>query len=183
MVSMAADAAFGFDEEHLGLVDAGVVAGFVAKPAVPCGGPDYADEAADHEDAAPGKEGEEPGDEQRRDAARNMRGGKEEALDAAALAQRNPTREGERGVGPRARFAGAEEEADDEQAGVVPRTGGGHGECRPPDDDTREHAARADFLTPPGAEDFEPRVSDGEGAEDEAHVELGEIEVAGDLGG
>ena len=157
MVGVAADTAFGFDEEDLGLVDAGMVARFVAKPAVPGGGPDDADESADHEDTAPGKEGEEPGDEQRRDAAGNVRGGKEEALHAAALAQRNPTREGERGIGPGARFSGAEEEADDEQAGVVPGTGGGHGECRPPDDDTRQHAARADLLTPPGAEDFELR--------------------------
>ena len=122
-------------------------------------------------------------DEQGRHAAGNVRGGEEEALHAAALAQRDPTREGERGVGPRAGLAGAEEEADDEQAGVVPGAGGGHGECRPPDDDAREHAARADFLAPPRADDFESGIGDGEGAEDEAHLELGEIEVAGDLGG
>src|SRR4029077_14915260 len=74
-------------------------------------------------------------------------------------------------------------EADDEQAGVVPSAGGGHGEGRPPDNDAREHASRADFFTPTGTDDFEPGVGDGEGAEDDAHVELGEMEVAGDLGG
>ena len=80
-----------------------------------------ADRAADDEDAAPGQEGEQPGDEQRRHAAGNMRGGEEEALHAAALAQRNPAREGERGIGPRAGLARAEQKADDQQAGVVPR--------------------------------------------------------------
>src|ERR1035437_2716932 len=182
MMRVPANLAFGFDEERLGLVDAAVVARFIAKPAVPGRGPDYADECTEHEDAAPGKEAEEPGYKEGREAARNVGRGEEIALHAAAFAQRNPTRERQSGVGPRAGFSGAEEEADDEQAGVVPRPSGSHGECRPPDDDARQHAARADFLTPPRAEDFERRIGNGEGAEHEAHLQFGEMQIARDLG-
>src|SRR5205085_3427475 len=57
------------------------------------------------------------------------------------------------------------------------------GEARPPDDDAGEDAARADALPPPGAGELEAGIGHGEGAEDEAHLDLGEVEVARDGGG
>src|SRR5260370_21513674 len=154
MVRVLAKAAFGFNEESLGVVDAGMVAGFIAEPAVPESRPGDADKSAEQEYTAPGKEGEQPGHQEGRDAAGDVRGGEEEAVHAAPFAQWNPVRERQRGVGPRAGFSGAEQETDHQQAGVTPRRSGGHSEGRPPDDDAGQHAARADLFTPPRADDF-----------------------------
>src|ERR1019366_5596733 len=80
MVRVPLYAAFGFNQQRLGLVDAPVIARFVAKPTVPGRRPDYADASREREHAAPRKEPHQPPHKQWRDASRNMCRGEEEAL-------------------------------------------------------------------------------------------------------
>jgi hypothetical protein len=172
------DPALGLDQLGFGGVDRFVLARFVAEPAKPRGRPEEPDHPENQEDAAPGQPGKQRGNQQGRDASREVRRGKEEALRASPLLQRDPLRERQRRVRPRARLARAEQETDDEQAGIVPRRGRRHREARPPDHNPGQDPPRADALAPPRARQLEAGVRDGEGAEHQTHLLLAQAEIA-----
>src|SRR5690242_1880951 len=105
-----------------------MVRGLVTEPAIPAEGPDETDRAAGDEDAAPAEPRLQRRDQGRRQAAGEKRAREENALNPPALADGNPSRERPRRVRPRARFAGAEQEADDEHHDEARGETGRHGE-------------------------------------------------------
>ena len=117
--------ALGFDDLRLGEIHALVIAGFVAEPAIPASGPEESDRAAGGEDGAPRHQRKQRRHQQWGQSAGKVRGGEEEALGPPALPSRSPAGKGEGRIRPRPGFARAEQEADDEQAGITPRETGG----------------------------------------------------------
>ncbi len=154
----------------------------IAKPAIPGEGPHETEPAEHQENMAPLEPVHQPGDQNGGEPTGKVRPGKEDALHAAAFIERHPVLEGLGGVGPGAGFARSEQEADDQHARVVPGKGGGHGENRPPGDDARQHAARADALAPGRRRNFKGGIGDSEDGEDESHLLFRQAEVLGNVG-
>ena len=98
-------AAAGGDEVEFGARYARVRGGIVAKPEPPCGSPDEAGGHQDDEGRFPAERVDEEREQGHGDGGAEPRGGKVDALDEAALAQRNPGEDGARHAGKRAGLA------------------------------------------------------------------------------
>src|SRR5437763_500800 len=85
-----------------------MIARLVAEPGIPANRPQRADQPEGNEDHAPLQPSRQGDDHEWRQPARQMRGGEEYALDAAALGKRNPARIDPGHAGPGAGFADAE---------------------------------------------------------------------------
>ena len=158
-----------------------MIVGPVAKPGEPRRGPDDAGRAEQHEADAPSPLGDDQQGDRRRQHAADARSEKHHAVGAAPFVDRKPLRETARDVRKRTRLTGAEQKTDCDKRQEPSRRCRQHRERRPPQHDTRQHAARPDDVAQPSRRNLEQRIRQGEGAEDDAHLQHGEVQVVDDV--
>src|ERR1035438_9467331 len=104
---------------QLRLSDARLFRRRIAKPVIPGGGPEDAEDAEDIERGSPAVAHLDGDDQQRGNRATNLRGRQHDAKSATTLRYRKPPGHDGRGIGKGARFTRAEEETGDEERVVA----------------------------------------------------------------
>ena len=187
-------AAPGADAAPLGVIDAGMEGGVVAKPARKGRGPNQAQAAEADKRPAPACRVDQRLGGHGRDRSAQQGRRVDHPLGRAARRRLEPARQHARGIGKGPGLARAKEETNQQEHDETvqddrhppahareakvptavqrksPDATGEHREHGPPDDDSRQHPARAEPVSQAARGNLEQAIGDGEGSQHKAHL-------------